>query len=127
MVVATVVALTSLFGMLVIPDLTWVWAAGAGLFLCVLFAIALTLPLDVAERPVDAGAVAGMVLGAGYTLAAIAPTRLGFVRDVTGSFSASLWVLFAVMVALLAVGVALSPRRLATGVRTAPGGGRDSP
>jgi len=49
-----------------------------------------------------------MMLGLGYTIAAISPFVLGAVRDVTGSFDAVLWVC-AAFLALLAVLVRLLP------------------
>ena len=54
------------------------------------------------------GALVGMMLGLGYTTAAISPFVLGGVRDVTGSFDAVLWVCAAFLV-LLAVLVRLLP------------------
>ena len=44
----------------------------------------MTLPVDIGKRPVDVGAVAGLMLGVGYTIGAIAPFLLGAVRDSTG-------------------------------------------
>jgi cyanate permease len=54
--------------------------------------------------------VAGVVLGAGYTIAALAPTLLGALRDMTGSFSSALWSLVAAAVAL-SVATRLASRR----------------
>jgi CP family cyanate transporter-like MFS transporter len=53
-----------------------------------------------------------LVLGAGYTIAATGPILLGAVRDATGSFAASLWVLVVLATALVAAIIPLSPRRL---------------
>jgi CP family cyanate transporter-like MFS transporter len=52
------------------------------------------------------------MLGAGYTIAAAGPIALGAVRDLTGSFATSLWVLVALALALLAAIAPLSPERL---------------
>ena len=54
------------------------------------------------------GALVGMMLGLGYTTAAISPFVLGAVRDLTGSFDAVLWVCV-VFLGLLAVLVRLLP------------------
>ena len=70
------------------------------------------MTLDVAHEPAETGAAAGLMLGAGYCVASVAPLALGAIRDATGSFSVSLWVLFAVAVALLAACVPLTPARL---------------
>jgi cyanate permease len=52
------------------------------------------------------------MLGGGYTITALGPPALGAVRDVTGSFSTSLWVLVAVAGAFVASVLPLSPERL---------------
>jgi cyanate permease len=51
-----------------------------------------------------------MMLGLGYTIGAISPVVLGAVRDATGDFTASLW-LVAVFAGLLLVSVAALPAR----------------
>ncbi len=53
----------------------------------------MTLPLDAAERPAEVAALAGMMLGVGYTLSASSPLLLGAIRDLTGGFHAVLWAL----------------------------------
>ena len=45
------------------------------------------------------GALVGLMLGVGYSIAAISPFVLGAVRDVTGSFDAVLWVCAGFLVA----------------------------
>ena len=71
------------------PGGGWVWAALAGFGIGATFPLSLTLPLDVAREPAEAGAVVGLMLGAGYTITAIGPLGLGAIRDLTGSYSAS--------------------------------------
>jgi cyanate permease len=51
-----------------------------------------------------------MMLGLGYTIGALSPFVLGAVRDLTGSFTTSLWLL-AGFSALLLGSVAALPRR----------------
>jgi CP family cyanate transporter-like MFS transporter len=63
----------------------------------------------------------GLMLGAGYTIAAAGPIALGAVRDLTGSFATSLWVLVALAVALLAAIAPLSPARLRPAARLEAG------
>jgi MFS transporter, CP family, cyanate transporter len=99
-------------GVAALPGAGFAWAAMAGLGIGATFPLTITLPLDMVHEPADAGAVAGLMLGAGYTLAAGAPLVLGATRDLTGSFATSLWVLVAVAAALLASIAPLSPRRL---------------
>ena len=55
----------------------------------------MTLPVDVGRRPAEVGAVAGLMLGVGYTIGAIAPLLLGAARDVTGTFTTTLWLIAA--------------------------------
>jgi cyanate permease len=56
-----------------------------------------------------------MMLGLGYTLSASSPLLLGAVRDLSGSFTAVLWLLAGASAALVAVDSSLSPARLAAG------------
>ncbi len=99
-------------GIATLPDAGWAWAILAGAGIGATFPLTLTLPLDVARDPADTGAVVGLMLGAGYTIAAAGPFLLGAARDLTGSFSASLWVLVVVAGGLLLSILPLSPARL---------------
>ena len=85
-----------------------------------LFTLVMTLPLDVSDRPSEVGAVAGLVLGAGYCVSAIAPFALGAVRDATGNFTDALWVVVAAGAALVFASLFLTRERLHRGVRGAP-------
>jgi CP family cyanate transporter-like MFS transporter len=85
-----------------------------------MFPLMMTMPLDVARRPADVSAVTGMMLGFGYSLAAIAPFALGAVRDSTGSFRDSLWLLAGITTLLAIVVSQLGPGRLSHGVAVEP-------
>ncbi len=113
--------LVATIGIASVPGGGWAWAALAGLGIGATFPLTLTLPLDVAHEPAETGAVVGLMLGAGYTIAATGPLLLGAVRDITGSFSTSLWVLVAVAACLVVAIVPLSPARLRPPVRLGPG------
>jgi MFS transporter, CP family, cyanate transporter len=104
--------LVGTIGVAALPDAGFVWAVFAGFGIGSTFPLTLTLPLDATRAPSEAGAVVGLMLGAGYTIAATGPLALGAVRDLTGSFATSLWVLVALAVALLAAIAPLSPERL---------------
>jgi MFS transporter, CP family, cyanate transporter len=104
--------LVATIGIATLPSGGWVWATLAGFGIGATFPLSLTLPLDVAREPAGTGAVVGLMLGAGYTITAVGPLALGAVRDITGSFSASLWVLVAVAVGFVASVLPLSPERL---------------
>jgi len=113
-------ALSALFfggtlGLVVAPGAAWGWAALVGVAVGGLFPLVMTLPLDVADRPGDVGAVAAMMLGLGYTVSALAPVGLGAARDITGSFAATLWLIAAAALLLLALNASLSGERLRAG------------
>jgi CP family cyanate transporter-like MFS transporter len=97
-------------GIAALPAAAWVWAAFAGLGMGILFAVVLTLPLDLGAHPTRAGAIAGVMLTGGYGTAALSPVILGGLRDATGSFHVALYGVGAVAVALLAMSFRL-PRR----------------
>jgi CP family cyanate transporter-like MFS transporter len=80
-----------------------------------LFPLTMTLPLDAAERPAEVAALAGMMLGLGYTLSSAGPLVLGAVRDLSGGFDAVLWVLVGAAALLLLVDSSFSPARLSAG------------
>jgi CP family cyanate transporter-like MFS transporter len=77
-----------------------------------MFPLVMTLPLDAEERPDRVGALAGMMLGFGYALSALAPLLLGAVRDATGSFEAVLWFIAVFGAVFLVAAAPLSPARL---------------
>ena len=112
LVVFAGVLLAALLGLVLVPGLGYVWAALVGVSTGSLFALVLTLPLDIAHEPARVGALVGMMLGVGYSLAAVSPFALGAVRDVTGSFTAALWLLVAGGAVILASCTPLSRERL---------------
>jgi len=73
----------------------WLWSGLLGGAVGALFSLVMTLPLDVCDDPRDVGAVAAVMLGVGFVLAAAAPAALGAVRDGTGSFVPVIWLLLA--------------------------------
>ena len=109
----------SCLGFAAIPGGAWAWATIVGLCTGAMFPLVMTLPVDVGRRPADVGATAGMMLGVGYTIGAIAPLVLGAVRDATGSFTTTLWLIFAAGAVLFSLCAAMSAERIDRGV-TAP-------
>jgi CP family cyanate transporter-like MFS transporter len=107
---ATVVLAT--FGFAAAPDAGFLWAAIAGGAIGAVFPLCLAMCLDVAHEPVAAGAAAALMLLGGYLVAGLAPFGLGAVRDLTGSFSASLWALFGTALLLVAACLPLTATRL---------------
>ena len=73
-----------------------------------------------ARSPAQVGALAALMLLGGYFISGTGPVLLGFVRDVTGNFGASLWLLIALAGALVGICLALTPDRLRHGVEAGP-------
>jgi CP family cyanate transporter-like MFS transporter len=109
---AAALQLASLLGVVLVPSAGWVWAVLLGVSIGPLFPLTMTLPLDATERPAEVAALAGMMLGLGYTLSSSGPLVLGAVRDLSGGFNAVLWVLVGAAALLLLVDSSFSPRRL---------------
>lgn len=108
--------LIGLLGVVLLPEAGFLWVSMMGAANGVLFALVLTLPIDVADRPAQVGAVAGMMLGIGYTTSAISPFLLGGVRDATGTFTGSFWILVGAATILLLGSLLVSRERLRRGV-----------
>jgi CP family cyanate transporter-like MFS transporter len=109
---SSVLLAVATFGVAAIPGLGFAWAALAGVAIGAVFPLCLALCMDVAHEPAAAGAAVALVYLGGYVLASLAPFGLGALRDATGSFTTSLWALFATAVALLACCVPLTAERL---------------
>ncbi len=117
MLVVVGLALITMVG----EDAWWV-SIPLGLGLGPLLPLTLTLPIDVTDDVEVVARVTGGMLGVGYMLAALAPTGLGFVRDVSGSFTPVLLLLAAVTIAFALVCTTLGPGALRRGVRQDPEG-----
>jgi CP family cyanate transporter-like MFS transporter len=120
LVVFSAILVLSCSGFAGLPGGAWLWAALAGACTGAMFPLVMTLPVDVGRRPADVGAVAGLMLGVGYTLGAIAPLVLGAARDLTGSYTTTLWLIVGSGAGLFALCAAMTRERIARGV-TAPG------
>jgi CP family cyanate transporter-like MFS transporter len=71
-----------------------------------LFPVVMAIPVDLTAHVDDLAGITGVMLGVGYTLSALAPSGLGAVRDLTGSFVAVLALIVAAAAALVIVSVA---------------------
>ena len=112
---AALLQLGALLGVALLPDAGWGWAVLLGVSIGPLFPLTMTLPLDGADHPAEVAALAGMMLGVGYTLSATSPLLLGALRDLTGGFGAVLWALVVLGALLVIVDCSFSPARLAAG------------
>jgi CP family cyanate transporter-like MFS transporter len=90
-------------GLVEVPAGAYGWSLLAGTAQGGMFALAMTLPLDLEHDRARLGGLVAMMLGGGYTLAATAPFVLGAVRDDTGSFTAVLRCVVALCVLLFVV------------------------
>jgi MFS transporter, CP family, cyanate transporter len=117
LVFASAVAVAALVGIVVAPQFAHGWVVPLGLSLGMVFPLVLTLPLDVTDDPGQVGSVSALMLLGGYILSSLGPFILGAVRDATGNFDASLWLLVAVGVVLVGCCLMLSPGRLRHGIR----------
>ena len=103
-------------GFVLLPGGAFAWAAIAGLCTGAMFPLVMTLPVDIGKRPADVGAIAGMMLGVGYTIGAVAPLGLGAARDVTGSYTTTLWLIAASGAVCFSLCAAMSRERIGRGV-----------
>ena len=117
LVAVSSVTLVGYLGIVLLPDLAWLWAAVLGVGLGAVFPLVLTLPVDVAEGPASVGSTAAFMLLGGYVISSFGPVVLGLLRDATGSYQTDLWLLVVLSVALLGASLALTPARLHRGVR----------
>jgi CP family cyanate transporter-like MFS transporter len=120
MVLAAVALTAGTVLLIEVPAGAYAWAFVGGFGNGMMFPLMMTMPLDVSRRATDVSAVTGMMLGFGYSLAAISPFALGAVRDATGSFRTSLWLLAAITTGLAFIAWQLGPRRLSHGVSVEP-------
>jgi MFS transporter, CP family, cyanate transporter len=99
--------LVGMSGIVLAPEAAYAWAVALGLANGAMFALVLTLPLDLEDEPTLVGALIGMMLGVGYTIGAVSPFVLGAIRDATGSFATPLWIITAFSGLLVAAAAAL--------------------
>jgi CP family cyanate transporter-like MFS transporter len=122
-------AVLGFVGVSVAPDAAWLWAVFLGFGMGAIFPLCLVLPVDVADGPAQVGAIAALMLLGGYLISGVGPFLLGLVRDATGDFSASIWLLVGLGIVLVSACLTLDPGRLRRGIRsgwpveTRPGSG----
>ena len=104
--------LVGLLAVITAPGLGWASAVLIGSGIGLLFPSLMTLPLDMADSPVDVGAMAALMLGGGYALSAAGPPLLGLLRDIAGSFTLAMWLLLAITGAVLLIALLTPHERL---------------
>ncbi|SFH78416.1 CynX/NimT family MFS transporter [Albimonas pacifica] len=75
------------------------------------FTLAMTLPLDNADTDAEATAWNAFAMFVSYIVGAAGPLLVGSLRDAAGDYTAPLWMLVGLSVAMLAVTPFLQPRR----------------
>ena len=107
--------LVGVTGFVLLPGAAYVWVVATGLASGGMFALVMTVPLDIEHHARRVGALVGMMLGLGYTIGAVSPILLGAVRDLTGTFTGSLWLLVGFS-GLMLGSVLLLPRQSSSSV-----------
>lgn len=109
--VAVSTVIVVLAGTMLAPQLALLWALLLGTAQGGLFTVALTLFGARARTPMSAARLSGMAQTFGYVVAASVPPVLGVVREATGSWTASLWILLGIALITLVAGlVSAKPR-----------------
>jgi len=114
LIVSALAAVIASFGLVVLPDAAWAWAALAGASTGALLVLSLKLPLDLYKSAADVAALSGLMLAFGYWTGGTAPFVLGILRDATGTFNTSFTALGIVSLALVVISVRLTVRNRAT-------------
>jgi len=107
---AGVIALSGV-GLAALPSLALIAAAAIGLGLGAIFALLLIATVDAASDAVDAGRIAAVVLGGGYTIAAVGPVALGLLRDLAGGHGLTFGAIAILGLLVAVAAVALQSRR----------------
>ncbi len=110
----------SVAGFVVAPGGAWAWAGIVGLCTGATFPLVMTLPVDVGKGASDVASATGLMLGVGYAIGAVAPLLLGAARDVTGTYTTTLWLVVGAAAALFVLCASMTKGRIARGV-AAPG------
>ncbi|UVJ40163.1 CynX/NimT family MFS transporter [Arthrobacter sp. CJ23] len=103
--------LTVPLGLLLVPELWWLWSVCGGIAqgggITIIFIAVIQLAKDLAA----AGRMSAVVQGVGYSVAAVAPAAVGFVYDTSGSWTVPLLVITGSVLAFF-LGTVLSVRKV---------------
>jgi CP family cyanate transporter-like MFS transporter len=98
-------------GFATVADGSFLWAAIAGYANGALFPLLLAQPLRLAATPTQVAQFSALMLGGGYSIAAVGPILLGAARDQTGSFGFGLLLLAVAAIVLAALVLVVNRKR----------------
>ncbi len=102
-------------GLLVAPELTWVWLAIGAIGHAGGFVVIFTTLVTVSHSDGEAAGMSALVQGGGYAIGALGAPVMGALHELTGGWTAALALLVVLAVVysvvLLAAGAAARPRR----------------
>jgi len=98
-------------GLLLAPQLWWLWSVCGGIAQGGGITVIFIAVIQLAQNQASAGRMSATVQGLGYCLAAAAPPLVGFVHDISGSWTPALLVILASVLTFF-VTTALSVRRV---------------
>ncbi|KMY32964.1 MFS transporter [Lysinibacillus xylanilyticus] len=76
-----------------------------------LFSLGLTLPIDEAKNIKEASILAAMTQSVGFVFAALGPFFVGLVRDYTGSFTAAIIGMMAIVIAMILIQIKIGNQK----------------
>jgi CP family cyanate transporter-like MFS transporter len=104
-VIATAFEVAAIAGLLLAPDIAFVWVASFAVGQGAAFSLALTLMVLRAPDADRAASLSALAQSVGYTIAAAGPFLLGALHDSTDGWRAPLATMLALTAALLAAGL----------------------
>lgn len=111
LIIASVTELTG-FIMIILSFPPWIAAIFIGLGAGTLFSLNLLLPIDMTNNPHEAASWAAMTQSVGYVIGATGPLILGWIHDITHSFSLSLIGMVVINVLMISVQIMMMPKRV---------------
>ncbi len=122
LLIACAVAVVGMTGIALAPaSFAWVWSGLFGFGIFGSFTISLALPVDISP-PARVGTSTGVALTVGYVGALIGPLLVGYLHDVTESFSGGIAAMFALTAVMTAVALTV-PETYGRATAGRPGAG----
>lgn len=103
--------LLSIVGLMIWPQVAWLWAPIFGCASGAMFAVAMWLMADRARNRSDATSLSGMAQSAGYLLCGVGPIAFAALHTVSGGWVLPLWLDVVCMLGLFVVGFLLRRHR----------------